>query len=604
MAAAGGASALQPNALQQSLPEYEVGDELGRGAMGIVYLGRHRALDRKVAIKQLPASFAADAEVRERFLAEARTVAGLNHPHVVVIHDFVERDGVLAIVMEHLPNGTVWDQFVHHGLSAPKACGLTLATLAGCHHAHNNGVLHRDIKPENLIFNREWELKVTDFGIAQMLTGEETMGTESGSIVGTPAYMSPEQAEGLTCGPAADVYAAGAMLYEMLSGELPFPDENDAMSMARARLTKAPVPLESVAPDLPKPIVDVVMKSLMRDTQNRYASAEDFGVALGEAAASSWGPDWLTASDSVVLGSRAIEAASRTTGQMPMPAASAETTTDTATDTEGEPATDAPAPAPAPSAESVQALAAAAAVAVQPKAVDRIEGADLNQLRPDEIVRVANYKKPPSPLLPLLLGLALLAAAAYAIAVGFGDDPSTIAATEGDFTTTFDVGGLPSGQVDASFLGVPLGSGTINGSRFDPGYLQWTAAGTVELASPDGSQVALARPTNSVYLTAPFVAAAMLALGGLASAQSNLRGLRGRRLRIGPYIGLAISGALAGAAGAVLGMLLLDTPVSRTSVIVAAAAGALGLMAIGEVYRRVRRRRRVKQLAAARVMRS
>lgn len=595
MAEAGGA-----NALQQSLPEYEVGAELGRGAMGIVHLGRHRALDRKVAIKQLPAAFAAESEVRERFLAEARTVAALNHPHVVVIHDFVDRDGVLAIVMEHLPNGTVWDQFLHHGLSAPKACGLTLATLAGCHHAHTNGVLHRDIKPENLIFNGEWELKVTDFGIAQMLTGDETMGTESGAIVGTPAYMSPEQAEGRTCGPAADVYASGAMLYEMLSGALPFPNETDAMAMAQARLTQAPVPLDRAAPAMPKPIVDVVMKSLARDEENRFASAEDFGVALGEAAANTWGVDWLTASDSVVLGSRAIEAASRTTNQPATAAGVVAAAPEPPADPDVPPA-----PAPAPSAEAVQALAAAAAVAVQPKAVKRIEGADLNHVRPEEIVRVATYKKPASPLLPLLISLALLAAAAFAILVGFGDDPATVAATDADFTAPFALGGLPAGSANASFLGVPLGSGTMQAGQFDPGYLQWTAAGTVELAmADDPSQVALVRPTNSVYLTAPFIVAAMLALGGLASAQSNLRGLRGRRIRIGPYLGLGISGALAGAAGAVLAMLLLDTPVSQTSVIVAAIAAGLGLVALGEVYRRLRRRRRVKQLAAARVLRS
>jgi serine/threonine-protein kinase len=136
---------------------------------------------------------------------------------------------------------------LRHGLAAPRACGLVLATLSGVHHAHGKGIMHRDIKPENLIFTHDWQLKVTDFGIAQVLTGRETMGTMEGAIVGTPAYMSPEQAEGRTCGPQADVYASCAMLYEMLTGALPFPHAVNAMSMATARLTDDPVPITPLA---------------------------------------------------------------------------------------------------------------------------------------------------------------------------------------------------------------------------------------------------------------------------------------------------------------------------------------------------------------------
>ena len=136
---------------------------------------------------------------------------------------------------------------MRYGLAAPRACGLVLATLSGVHHAQGKGIMHRDIKPENLIFTHDWQLKVTDFGIAQVLTGRETMGTMEGAIVGTPAYMSPEQAEGRTCGPQADVYASCAMLYEMLTGALPFPHAVNAMSMATARLTDDPVPITPLA---------------------------------------------------------------------------------------------------------------------------------------------------------------------------------------------------------------------------------------------------------------------------------------------------------------------------------------------------------------------
>ena len=299
--------------LQAVLPDYEVTTELGRGAMGIVYLATHKALGRTVAIKELPASFSADALVRDRFLTEARTVASLDHPHVVVIHDFVDREGHLALVMEHLPNGTVWDQFLHHGLAAPRACGLVLATLAGVHHAHDRGVMHRDIKPENLIFTHDWQLKVTDFGIAQVLSGDSTMGTEEGAIVGTPAYMSPEQAEGRTCGPPADVYASGAMLYEMLTGALPFPDGQSAMEMALARLSGDPVPIDAVGPAVPEPIAEATMHALLRSDSDRFQSAEEFGVALAEAAAFTWGPEWMSESGTAVRGSQAIEQAARTT---------------------------------------------------------------------------------------------------------------------------------------------------------------------------------------------------------------------------------------------------------------------------------------------------
>ena len=181
--------------------DYEIQGELGRGAMGIVLRARHRHLDRLVAIKELPSSFATDGEVRKRFLEEAQTVARLDHPHIVVVHDFVDRDGHLALVMEQLPGGTLWDRFLDEGVKPAKAIGLILSTAAGVHHAHERGVLHRDIKPENLMFADDGQVKVTDFGIAQMLTGEETMATSEGEVLGTPAYMAPEQAEGGQLGP-------------------------------------------------------------------------------------------------------------------------------------------------------------------------------------------------------------------------------------------------------------------------------------------------------------------------------------------------------------------------------------------------------------------
>ena len=625
-------------ALQAALPDYEITHELGRGAMGIVYLGRHRALDRTVAIKELPPSFAIDSEVRERFLTEARVVAALDHPHIVVIHDFVDRDGHLALVMEHLPNGTVWEQFLHHGLAAPRACGLALATLAGVHHAHERGIMHRDIKPENLIFTHDWQLKVTDFGIAQVLTGRETMGTLEGAIVGTPAYMSPEQAEGRACGPQADVYAAGAMLYEMLTGALPFPNATGALAMATARLTEDPVPIRSVGPVVPDAIAEVTMQALARSEADRYPTAEAFGVALGKAAADTWGVEWMSESGTAVRGSEAIELASRTTGGSPKrrgpvdlddretkPAD--ETTDDRDThsgdqrQTSGEAAPADVVDGRATNVETPQELDAratqletAASTAVIPRQRSRVAGADLNNLAPEDMLNLSELRSPPSPLLPALLAIIGLAAMVYLAGIGLGSDPvpseSARAVVQGvsvglvdepvevDLTQPFELSGVSGGSLSASYLGVPIGSAEVVNGVIDPGYLQYSGSGVIEFAGDDGESFPV-RSTNSVYPTAPFVVAAMVALGGLGSVQSNLRAMRSRRIRVSPYVGLIVSGAIMGAGLSVLGMLVLATPTTVSAVIATAVAGALGSLALGEAYRRWRRRRRLRQVTVA-----
>ena len=627
----------EANALASVLPDYEISKELGRGAMGIVYLGRHRALDRTVAIKQLPASFASDPTVRERFLTEARVVAALDHPHVVVIHDFVDRNDQLALVMEHLPNGTVWEQFVNHGLAAPRACGLVLATLAGVHHAHERGIMHRDIKPENLIFTHDWQLKVTDFGIAQVLTGRETMATAEGQIVGTPAYMAPEQAEGRVCGPGADVYASGAMLYEMLTGSLPFPNAGSAMEMAMARLLREPVPILNVNPAVPESIADVTMQALARSEADRFASAEAFGVALAEAAADTWGAEWMSEAGTAVHGSDAIENAARTTGGSTLKrsrqldnrptslddnrATSVEDNRATSLDDNratrivsqpGAPTDNRPTQSPPP--EPVRASVADMA-AIVPQQRVHVPGADLHKLVPDDIFNLSEVRAPRSPAgFGLVAALALAAAAFFAL-VGLGNDPVPLAAggvsvagtvveqaeqpVEVDLTAPFAVEGVVGESLKATFLGIPVGSAPVEGGVLDPGYLKYSAAGVIELASDDGTTSFPVRATHNVYLTAPFIATAMIALGALATVQANLRGMRARRVRVGPYVGLAASGAISGAALSVLAMLLLATPASISTVIATAATSAVGAVALGEAFRRWRRRRRLRKVMLA-----
>ncbi len=303
--------------IAEAMPDYDVERELGRGGMGVVYLGRHRRLDRGVAIKELPPTFAADPEVRERFSTEARTLAGLSHPHIVPIFDYVEREGLCLIVMEQLPGGTVWDRFTTTGLTPPTACAVVMACCAALEHAHSKGVLHLDVKPDNLMFDAESAVKVTDFGIARVISGDRTMGTVNGQVLGTPAYMSPEQARGDELSPTSDVYATGVMLYELLSGQLPWVGAASAGELLAQRLKEDPISLREAAPHVPPLLADVVMLALSRDGTLRYQRAEDLGVAIGEACGESWGPSWLDHAGVAIVGSERLSRAARTTGARP-----------------------------------------------------------------------------------------------------------------------------------------------------------------------------------------------------------------------------------------------------------------------------------------------
>ena len=208
-----------------------------------------------------------------------------------------------------LPGGTVWSRFTADGFTASGASAVVLACLSGLQAAHGRSVLHRDIKPENLMFSATGALKVTDFGIAKVVGGEETMATRAGEVVGTPAYIAPEQARGGELSPATDVYAVATMLYELLCGQLPFADEGDAMALMFKHALEQPDQLLEKAPTLPEPVAAVVMSGLATDPAERPPSAELFGVALAEACTTAWGPGWLPADSTPVMGASSIMAA-------------------------------------------------------------------------------------------------------------------------------------------------------------------------------------------------------------------------------------------------------------------------------------------------------
>ena len=285
---------LERKQMVAALPAYEIGDELGRGAFGIVLAARHRYLDRPVAIKQLPRAFGADPKVRARFATEARLLAAVDHPHIVPIYDYVERSGLCLLVMERLTGGTAAHRLHEEGMTSEEACAVVLATCTALHFAHGKGVLHRDVKPENLMFSAEGVLKVTDFGLAKVLGSAFTMGTSAGYVLGTPAYIAPEQAEGMELDPATDVYSTATVLYELLSGSLPYSEEGGPVAVLYRHVHQDPRPLAEVAPHVPAAVAEVAERGLARDRTVRYSTAEEFGVALARAATASWGPGWPT----------------------------------------------------------------------------------------------------------------------------------------------------------------------------------------------------------------------------------------------------------------------------------------------------------------------
>jgi serine/threonine protein kinase len=280
--------------LSAALPSYEIGEQLGRGSFGVVYSGVHRQLGRQVAIKQLTTDFGADSSGREKFLSEARVLASMDHPHIVPIFDFVEHEGTCLLVMERLTGGTLWNRMSSGDVDDRFACAAALAVAAGLEYAHRRRVLHRDIKPDNLMFSADGVLKVTDFGIAKVIGGALSTATRAGLAMGTPAYMAPEQALGEPVGAATDVYALGTVLYEMMAGQLPYPEPTDPVASLYRHVHEEPLPIAQVAPTVPRPIASVIDRAIARSLDVRYPTAAAFQSGLNEAVIQAWGPGWAT----------------------------------------------------------------------------------------------------------------------------------------------------------------------------------------------------------------------------------------------------------------------------------------------------------------------
>jgi hypothetical protein len=280
---------LDRRAMESALPGYEIGRELGRGAFGLVFEGRHRQLDRKVAIKQLPRALATDPTARQRFLTESRTVAALQHPHIVPVYDFVEHDGLHLLVMEHLGGGSLADRATTP-MPTGEACAIAMTIASALQHAHDRGVLHRDVKPDNVLFTTDGVAKLADFGIAKLVE-QPTRLTMTGTVVGTPAYMAPEVALGEEAGPAADVYALGVVLYELLAHRLPYPERSTAAAALLQRVNEDPAPLQETAPHVPPALAEVVMRAIARNPADRFTSAGALAAALSPFTSAAAAPD-------------------------------------------------------------------------------------------------------------------------------------------------------------------------------------------------------------------------------------------------------------------------------------------------------------------------
>src|SRR5215217_9138473 len=261
---------------------YRVLDRLGSGGMADVYCAEDTQLGRRVAVKLLYRRFAEDEEFVERFRREASSAAGLQHPNIVGVFDRGEWDGTYYIAMEFLDGQTIKQLVREHGAMPPDlATDITLQVLRAAKFAHKRGVVHRDIKPHNVILDAEGRAKVTDFGIAR--AGASDM-TETGSIMGTAQYLSPEQAQGQPVSPRSDLYSIGVMLYELLTGRVPF-DAESPVTIALKHVSEPPVPPAERNPAIPPALEAVVLRALEKDPARRFADADEFAAALEEARA-------------------------------------------------------------------------------------------------------------------------------------------------------------------------------------------------------------------------------------------------------------------------------------------------------------------------------
>jgi len=258
---------------------YQLLEPLGKGGMAVVYLARDLMLDRQVAVKVLREDYSRDPAFQERFREEARAAANLSHPNIVTMHDFGLDNGQLFLVMEYVPGTDLKTLIKKRGRFNPEeALPLLIQACAGIGYAHRAGLIHCDVKPQNMLVTPDMRLKVADFGIARALSTIHS-DKQSEVVWGSPQYFAPEQASGATFAPAADVYSLGIIMYEMLTGSLPFQAVTDD-DLARLHVEEKPPLLSEMIPEISPALEQILAKVLSKEPSKRYRTADQLGRVL------------------------------------------------------------------------------------------------------------------------------------------------------------------------------------------------------------------------------------------------------------------------------------------------------------------------------------
>ncbi|WP_422123554.1 Stk1 family PASTA domain-containing Ser/Thr kinase [Planococcus sp. X10-3] len=257
---------------------YKIKELIGGGGMSNVYLAHDMILDRDIAIKLLRYDFSNEEELRRRFQREALSTTSLAHPNIVNIFDVGEDGAIPYLVMEYVPGKTLKEYIIEHSPIAPERAVKIMTQLASAlAHAHHNQIVHRDIKPQNILMDAEGNVKISDFGIAMALSA--TSYTQTNSVLGTVHYLSPEQARGGNATKKSDIYSLGIVMYELLTGRLPFSGES-AVSIALKHLQTETPSLRQIVPTIPQSLENVVLKATAKDAQHRYQSADEMNEDL------------------------------------------------------------------------------------------------------------------------------------------------------------------------------------------------------------------------------------------------------------------------------------------------------------------------------------
>ena len=278
--------------IKRRVGRYEVGEVIGRGGAAVVYLAHQRDLHRQVALKELAPFYAVDREFAERFVEESRMIATLNHPNVVTVHEYFEDAGAPYIAMEYLARGSLRPFIGRLGIA--EIVGVLDSVLAGLAHGESRGIVHRDLKPENLLVADDGRVKIADFGVARAINNAtpRRVVTASGATIGTPAYMAPEVALGATLSPVMDLYSLGIVVWELLTGRVPFEDTGSPAAVLYRQAYEPVPPVEAVVPGIDERLAEWLRRMLRKRPEDRFESAQDAWDRLEDIVIELLGPRW------------------------------------------------------------------------------------------------------------------------------------------------------------------------------------------------------------------------------------------------------------------------------------------------------------------------